>query len=318
MTQSSSTVDIVRTYLKEIGRIPLLSKEQEVYLGKQVQRLMQLEELRESLAKRSQQLPNLEEWAESANLTVEELQSALALGRAAKHKMVTANLRLVVSIAKKYDKASMDLMDLIQEGAMGLVRGVEKFDPRKGYRFSTYAYWWIRQAITRAIAEKSRTIRLPIHITEKLTKIRAVQRDLMQQMGRPATNAEIAHILDIPEPDVRRYLSHSRAPVSLEMRVGNEQDTELIDVLEDESSSPEDYTTQQILRQELRELMSHLTPQQQEVLCLRYGFEDGKELTLAKIGARMNISRERVRQIERDALNKLRQHRKRVNGYLVS
>lgn len=318
MTQSSSTVDIVRTYLKEIGRIPLLSKEQEVYLGKQVQRFMQLEELRESLAKRFQRSPNLEEWADSANLTVEELQSVLALGRAAKHKMVTANLRLVVSIAKKYDKASMDLMDLIQEGAMGLVRGVEKFDPRKGYRFSTYAYWWIRQAITRAIAEKSRTIRLPIHITEKLTKIRAVQRDLMQQMGRPATNAEIAHILDIPEADVRRYLSHSRAPVSLEMRVGNEQDTELIDVLEDESSSPEDYTTQQILRQELRELMGCLTPQQQEVLCLRYGFEDGKELTLAKIGARMNISRERVRQIERDALNKLRQHRKRVTGYLVS
>lgn len=318
MTQSSSTVDIVRTYLKEIGRIPLLSKEQEVYLGKQVQRFMQLEELRESLAKRFQRAPNLEEWADSANLTVEELQSVLALGRAAKHKMVTANLRLVVSIAKKYDKASMDLMDLIQEGAMGLVRGVEKFDPRKGYRFSTYAYWWIRQAITRAIAEKSRTIRLPIHITEKLTKIRAIQRDLMQQMGRPATNAEIAHILDIPEADVRRYLSHSRAPVSLEMRVGNEQDTELIDVLEDESSSPEDYTTQQILRQELRELMGCLTPQQQEVLCLRYGFEDGKELTLAKIGARMNISRERVRQIERDALNKLRQQRKRVTGYLVS
>jgi len=318
MNQSSPSVDIVRTYLKEIGRIPLLSKEQEVYLGKQVQRFMQLEELKESLIQDSNQTPELKAWADSAELTVEELQQALEVGQSAKQKMVTANLRLVVSIAKKYDKASMDLMDLIQEGAMGLVRGVEKFDPRKGYRFSTYAYWWIRQAITRAIAEKSRTIRLPIHITEKLTKIRAIQRDLLQKFGRPATTEEIAIQLEIPEDDVRRYLSHSRTPVSLEMRVGSEQDTELIDVLEDDSSSPEDYTTQQILRQELREMMGCLTPQQQEVLCLRYGFEDGKELTLAKIGARMNISRERVRQIERDALNKLRQQRKRVHGYLAS
>jgi len=318
MNQSSPSIDIVRTYLKEIGRIPLLSKEQEVYLGKQVQRFMQLEELKESLAQRFNRSPGMEEWANSANLTLEELQSVLETGQSAKQKMVTANLRLVVSIAKKYDKSSMDLMDLIQEGAMGLVRGVEKFDPRKGYRFSTYAYWWIRQAITRAIAEKSRTIRLPIHITEKLTKIRAIQRDLMQRLGRPATTEEIASALDIPEPDIRRYLSHSRTPVSLEMRVGNEQDTELIDVLEDDSSSPEDYTTQQTLRQELREMMDCLTPQQQEVLCLRYGFDDGKELTLAKIGARMNISRERVRQIERDALNKLRQNRKRVHGYLAS
>jgi RNA polymerase nonessential primary-like sigma factor len=316
--QVGLSADMVRTYLHEIGRIPLLSNEEEIIYGKQVQQMMALFEVQENIAQDSDRLPTEQEWAEAAGMEREILHSLIRVGTRAKRKMIEANLRLVVSVAKKYQKRNLELLDLVQEGTLGLERAVDKFDPTKGFKFSTYAYWWIRQAITRAIAQQARTIRLPVHITEKLNKIKKAQRQLSQDLGRVATVAEIAYELNIKTDQVRECLSLSRQPISLDLRIGDNQDTELAELLEDTGRSPDNYVERESLRSDLQSLLKELPEKQRQVMILRYGLEDGQEMSLASISKRMDLSREQVRQLERQAMDYLRKRKTRMQEYLAS
>ena len=317
--QSKLSTDMVRPYLHEIGQVPLLEHTEEIIYGKQVQRMMSLLTEKEKLEQlRGCSIAQLE-WADAVGLSETELNQILQQGQQAKTKMIKANLRLVVAIAKKYLKRNVEFLDLIQEGSLGLERGVEKFDPSRGYRFSTYAYWWIRQAITRAIAQQARTIRLPIHISEKLNKIKKTQRELAQKLGRSATTSEVADELGMESAKVSEYLKVARQPLSLDLRIGDNQDTELSEMIEDDNASPEDYATQELMRQDVREMLTELNPNEREILSLRFGLEDGKELSLAKVAQRLNLSRERVRQLQSKALAHLRRkHRSQLRDYLAS
>jgi RNA polymerase nonessential primary-like sigma factor len=313
------TGDLLRSYLRDIGRVPLLSHEQEITLGRQVQELMQIEELREELRLRSGgEEPSPEVLAEATGLTPVQLRRRLQAGRRAKERMVAANLRLVVSVAKKYTRRNMELLDLIQEGTIGLVRGVEKFDPTRGYKFSTYAYWWIRQGITRAIAEKSRTIRLPIHITETLNKLKKGQRELSQELGRTPTVTELAQFVELPEEEVKDLLCRARQPVSLETKVGDGDDTELLDLLPGEGTGPDELVDGECLKGDLRALLEQLPDPQGRVLKMRYGIDGDEPMSLTGIGRILGISRDRVRNLERDGLAGLRRLSDAVEAYVVA
>lgn len=259
--------DHVRMYLKEIGKVPLLTSEEEVELAKR-----------------------MEQGDEEA-----------------KARLAEANLRLVVSIAKRYVGRGMQLLDLIQEGNLGLMKAVKKFDYRKGYKFSTYATWWIRQAITRAIADQARTIRIPVHMVETINKLLRVSRQLLQELGREPTDEEIAEKMDIPVSKVREIMKISQDPVSLETPIGEEEDSHLGDFIKDENAtSPADAASFVLLQEQLNEVLDTLTEREQEVLKLRFGLEDGRTRTLEEVGKEFNVTRERIRQIEAKALRKLR------------
>ena len=318
MTSINYSGDSVRSYLRDIGRIPLLEHDEEIILGRQVQRLMEIEDKRKELEKQSGQKVDNTELAALYNYDRKQLVRDLRAGQKAKDKMVTANLRLVVSVAKKYTKRNMELLDIIQEGTIGLVRGVEKFDPGRGYKFSTYAYWWIRQGITRAIAEKSRAIRLPIHVTENLNRLKKAQRELSQMNGHMPSVFQLSDSLELTVDEIKDLMCKARQPTSLEIKIGENRDTSLIDLLEDETQLPDDILTASCIKADMRELIKELPEMQAAVISMRYGIgEDVLEpMSMTAIGQLLHMSRDRVRTLERKALRGLVERSERVSEYL--
>lgn len=318
--RKTSSDDNVGAFFKEMARYPLLKPEEEVELAHGVKFLVTIDKLQEQLQEDLGRKPTKAELAQAVNLTEGQLAYRLYQGRVAKRKMIRSNLRLVVSIAKRYLNRGVPFLDLIQEGALGLNRAAEKFDPEKGYKFSTYAYWWIRQAITRTIANDARTIRLPIHIVEKLNKLKKAQRELKQELQRNPTEMELAEALEINRTSLRQLLQLRRRSLSLNHRVGKGEDTELVDLLEDnELRLPEEQMNESMMRQEIWDVLSDvLTEREKDVISLRYGLASSEPYTLEEVGGMFNLSRERVRQIQSKAMRKLRrpQVARRLKGWL--
>ncbi len=300
------TEDSIRLYLQEIGRIRLLRADEEIELARKIAELLQLERIREQLWERLEREPYDSEWAEEVKLPLSAFRHRLYVGRRAKDKMVQSNLRLVVSIAKKYMNRGLSFQDLIQEGSLGLIRAAEKFDHEKGYKFSTYATWWIRQAITRAIADQSRTIRLPVHLYETISRIKKTTKLLSQEMGRKPTEEEIATRMEMTIEKLRFIAKSAQLPISLETPIGKEEDSRLGDFIESDGETPEDQVSKNLLREDLEKVLDSLSPRERDVLRLRYGLDDGRMKTLEEIGQIFNVTRERIRQIEAKALRKLR------------
>ena len=301
-----SVEDPVRMYLKEIGKVPLLSADEEIELAQKMEAgsvaVEKIPLLKERLAETGE-----EQEKEEIQAEIKALQLDVDRGSDAKKRLAEANLRLVVSIAKRYVGRGMLFLDLIQEGNLGLIKAVEKFDYRKGYKFSTYATWWIRQAITRAIADQARTIRIPVHMVETINKLIRVSRQLLQELGRDPTPEEIAEEMKMPVERVREILKISQEPVSLETPIGEEEDSHLGDFIKDDNVPvPADAATFTLLKEQLEEVLGTLTEREQKVLTLRFGLEDGRARTLEEVGKEFNVTRERIRQIEAKALRKLR------------
>ncbi len=300
-----SIEDPVRMYLKEIGKVPLLSAEEEIDFARKIEKGAAAVE---KLAAVEEMLATAEgEEKETLEKEKKELGYQIDDGEEAKKKLAEANLRLVVSIAKRYVGRGMLFLDLIQEGNLGLIKAVEKFDYNKGYKFSTYATWWIRQAITRAIADQARTIRIPVHMVETINKLIRVNRQLLQELGREPLPEEIAEEMNMPVDRVREILKISQEPVSLETPIGEEEDSHLGDFIQDDNVPvPADAAAFTLLKEQLVEVLSTLTEREQKVLRLRFGLDDGRARTLEEVGREFNVTRERIRQIEAKALRKLR------------
>mgnify|MGYP001025813854 CR=1 FL=1 len=292
------TDDPVRMYLKEIGKVNLLSSEEEVELAQDMTAGTAAQEQLAELEKAGEEIP--------AELRA-QLEKTIKKGERARQRLAEANLRLVVSIAKRYVGRGMQFLDLIQEGNLGLIKAVEKFDYVKGFKFSTYATWWIRQAITRAIADQARTIRIPVHMVETINKVIRVSRQLLQELGHDPSAEEIAEEMGMPEERVREILKIAQEPVSLETPIGEEEDSHLGDFIPDEDASePAEAASFTLLKEQLVEVLATLTPREEKVLKLRFGIEDGRTRTLEEVGKEFNVTRERIRQIEAKALRKLR------------
>jgi RNA polymerase primary sigma factor len=317
--QRAATSDPVRMYLKEIGKVPLLSAEEEVILAKKIEAGLEaadqmadpkhasLETLRGLCTKAALDEPSRDNKHLTPIRTTEVLRRVEREGQIAKKKLIEANLRLVVSIAKRYVGRGMLFLDLIQEGNLGLIRAVEKFDYEKGFKFSTYATWWIRQAITRAIADQARTIRIPVHMVETINKLIRVSRGLLQELGREPTAEEIAERMLITADKVREIVKVSQEPVSLETPIGEEEDSHLGDFIPDNQAlAPSDAASHKLLKEQVESVLEGLTGRERRVLQLRFGLEDGRTRTLEEVGREFNVTRERIRQIEAKALRKLR------------
>ncbi|MCR5323750.1 MAG: RNA polymerase sigma factor RpoD [Lachnospiraceae bacterium] len=305
-----SLEDPVRMYLKEIGKVPLLSGDEEIELAKLMEEGNRVQANIDAIKKEAKEKTSAEEHdalMKKAEKMKTKNAAVIQKGNSAKDRLIEANLRLVVSIAKRYVGRGMQFLDLIQEGNMGLLKAVEKFDYSKGYKFSTYATWWIRQAITRAIADQARTIRIPVHMVETINKLMRVQRQLLQELGREPTTEEVAAEMKIPVERVAEIQKISQEPVSLETPIGEEEDSHLGDFIMDEKVPvPAEAASQSILREELLKVLETLTDREQRVLRLRFGLDDSKQRTLEEVGKEFNVTRERIRQIEAKALRKLR------------